>query len=104
MGKRKKRLTMAKYATKYAMVRQRIASKRGLPQEQEAQTTAEVLEEVTAPLLQEEEIVEAPVPAVVPEPVAEEPPKPAPKRKPRAKRKPRKTAAPKKTVSVEQPE
>ena len=86
MGKRRKRLTMAKYATKYASVREHVMPQGGL------KNTEEVVQEPTPPVVEEtapeptpvldaaveelqappevvEEVVEAPTPVEEPEPV-----------------------------------
>ena len=110
MGKRNKRLTMAKYAKKYATVRDLIAEKRQpeqtLEPELEIPAVEEVIEEPT-PVLEaaQEEIEDAPEPVVEPEPepVVEEAPEP-PKPKTRAKRKPRKTTTSKKLEAPAQSE
>jgi hypothetical protein len=122
MGKRKKRLTMARYAKKYAKVRSLIAAKLektkedamadGIVTEQEAAEINKLEVEVErlrvleeAPEAEQEAAMEEK--EVVLESDEKEPippkPEPAVKRKPRAKkaptakRKPRKTRAPKKT-------
>lgn len=117
MGKRNKRLTMAKYAKKYATVRDLIAEKRQpeqtLEPELEIPAVEQVIKEPT-PVLEaaQEEIEDAPEPVVEPEPeplvvepepVIEEAPEP-PKPKTRAKRKPRKTTTSKKLESPVQSE
>ena len=86
MGKRRKRLTMAKYATKYASVREHVMS------QGRAKNTGEVVREPAPPIAEEvapapspvleaaaeelqappevvEEVVEAPTPVEEPEPV-----------------------------------
>jgi len=113
MGKRRKRLTMAKYAKKYATVRHLIAEKRQPEPELEMPAVEQVIEELTPVLEAAQEEIET-APELVaedatpePEPVVVEPeptPAPAPKRKTRAGRKPRKAATPKKTKSPDQSE
>ena len=86
MGKRRKRLTMAKYATKYASVREHVMPQGGV------KNTEEVVREPAPPVVEEaapeptpvldaaveelqappevvEEVVEAPTPVEEPEPV-----------------------------------
>tara|TARA_B100002019_G_C21092823_1_gene509500 strand:- start:424 stop:804 length:381 start_codon:yes stop_codon:yes gene_type:complete len=85
MGKRRKRLTNKKYASKYATIRANIAKMKGLsPVEEQMQEASPVLpdpplESIVEPTLE-------PVPVATPEPVSEpvevQPPQPEPKPEP----------------------
>ena len=104
MGKRRKRLTMPKYAKKYASVRAAVARLKGVSKEAEVDGVIAV-EEVQQIEAAKEEVIEVTKEAAV-EPVVVETPK-APesvkdvkaKSKPRAK--PRAKAQVKKKVSIE---
>jgi len=124
MGKRNKRLNMARYAKKYAKIRSIVAAKLErakehamedgiITKEEEAEikkieAEAENLRALEETSLAEEKNTAQEIPT---QPTVEETPvpesKPAPKRKPRAKkapaakRKPRKARAPKKTEQTE---
>ena len=87
MGKRRKRLTKKKYASKYATIRANIAKMKGLsPVEEPAQEAPPVLPDPPPASIVE------PTPVPAPEPAVAQPPQPEPEPKPVV------TPAPKKVV------
>ena len=91
MGKTKKRLTMAKYAKKYAKVRAARLRLKGIAEEDKQPVAVEVAPAPPAPELKQPVAVEpafVTTPPPAPEVKVEKAAKPVPKKKPALKKKP----------------